>query len=117
MAYLNNKAQALIELAVFGAVLLGALGFLLTYGMSSNYSDSLNMQAFRHALQKAYDARRTYYNSQVIVMDYKAPPQAQGANIIPSFSPSIASSSAVLSNDLMMEWDDEDYGKDRKSVV
>lgn len=110
MAYLNNKAQALSELAVFGTVLLGVLGFLLTYGMNSNYSDNMNMQAFRHALQKAYDARRTYYNSQVIVMDYKAPPQAQGVNAITSFSPVIASSSALLSNDLMSEWDEEDYG-------
>lgn len=111
MAYLNNKAQALSELAVFGTVLLGVLGFLLTYGMNSNYSDKLNMQSFRYALQKAYQAKGTYYNAQVLVMDYKAPPQAQGANAIPSFSPFIASSSAVLSNDLMMEWDDADYDK------
>lgn len=110
MAYLNNKAQALSELAVFGTVLLGVLGFLLTYGMNSNYSDNMNMQSFRYALQKAYQAKGTYYNAQVLVMDYKAPPQAQGANAIPSFSPVIASSSALLSNDLMSEWDEEDYG-------
>lgn len=111
MAYLNNKAQALSELAVFGAVILGVVGFLLSYGMNSNYSDNLNMQTFRYALQKAYEAKDTYFNAQVIVMDYKSIPQPQGANVVPSFNPLMASSSAILSNSLLMEMKDEnDYG-------
>ncbi|TAN61404.1 hypothetical protein EPN16_03220 [bacterium] len=108
MAYLNNRAQALSELAVFGAVILGVVGFLLSYGMNANYSDNLNMQTFRYGLQKAYEAKDTYFNAQVIVMDYKSIPQPQGGNVVPSFNPLMASSSALLSNSLFMEMKDED---------
>ena len=51
--------QALLELAVFGALALAALGFLIRVGMSMNYDQEVRMAAFRRALAAAHEDNGT----------------------------------------------------------
>ncbi len=46
----NHKAQSLLELAVFGAMLITLLGVLITYGLKNKYQQQIMQQAFRKAL-------------------------------------------------------------------
>lgn len=47
------KGQALLELAVFGGLLVFLLGVLLNYGLNYNFNQQAQMQAFRNALTDA----------------------------------------------------------------
>jgi hypothetical protein len=46
----NKKGQAILELAIFGAILLTLLGVLISYGLRYNYQQRATQQAFRRAL-------------------------------------------------------------------
>lgn len=46
----GRKGQALVELAIFGAVMLGALSFLIRVGMAWNFEQDIRMSSFRRAL-------------------------------------------------------------------
>ncbi|MBI2495483.1 MAG: hypothetical protein HYY59_02095 [Candidatus Omnitrophica bacterium] len=48
-----SRGQALVELAVFGSVLLLLLGVLLNYGLNAEYNQQAMMEAFRRALSLA----------------------------------------------------------------
>lgn len=47
---LHRKAQALLELMVFGAIVIMLLGLLINYGLRYNYQQQAMQQAFRKAL-------------------------------------------------------------------
>lgn len=49
----GRAGQAILELAIFGAVALAALGFLLKMGMKMNHDQEVRMAAFRRALAAA----------------------------------------------------------------
>lgn len=49
----RRSGQALVELAVFGAIALAALGFLIRVGMRMNYDQEIRMAAFRRSLAAA----------------------------------------------------------------
>jgi len=51
----NKKAQAMIEMAILGPLLLVALGIVATYVAKLNNDHWVLMQAFRNALAKAHD--------------------------------------------------------------
>ena len=51
---INQKAQALVELATFGTVLLFCLALLVHFGLHMNYQQNVQMQAFRKGLKMAY---------------------------------------------------------------
>ena len=51
----RRKSQASAETAIFGSLLIFALGVLISYGQSLNQQHSLRMEAFRKALKKAHD--------------------------------------------------------------
>ncbi len=55
--FLNKKrtAQALVEMAVLGPLLLVALGILVTYIVKLNDDQYMLMEAFRSALKQAHD--------------------------------------------------------------
>lgn len=59
----TRRGQALIELAVFGAVALAALGFLIRMGMKMGQDQEIRMAAFRRALAAGYadNAQATAY--------------------------------------------------------
>lgn len=51
---INQKAQALVELATFGSLLLFCLALLLHFGLQMNYQQNIQMQTFRKGLKMAY---------------------------------------------------------------
>jgi hypothetical protein len=53
LAFRNKKAQALVELAMFGTVLLFCLTLLLRYGMNAAQQQNMTMQSFRKAFVRA----------------------------------------------------------------
>ncbi|MBN2097055.1 MAG: hypothetical protein JW714_01100 [Candidatus Omnitrophica bacterium] len=55
MMYLlsNKKGQSLAELATFGVILISVFGILLNYGMTANYQQRVNMEAYRKAHVRA----------------------------------------------------------------
>lgn len=50
---LGEGGQALVELAIFGTVLLFCLTLLLRYGMNANYQQRVSQQTFRKAFVRA----------------------------------------------------------------
>lgn len=48
-----KRAQALVEFAIFGTVLLFVLAFMLRYGMGAVYKQSSIMRGFRHGFVRA----------------------------------------------------------------
>jgi hypothetical protein len=50
---LGHKGQSLVEVAVFGSLLLMVLGLLLSSGLEYNYKQEVKMEAFRRAMQMA----------------------------------------------------------------
>jgi hypothetical protein len=52
---ISRKGQATTELAIFGTLILVCFAVLLSYAQNMNERQTLQMQAFRKALQKAYD--------------------------------------------------------------
>ena len=53
MRYRNKKGQAIVELALFGSLILMGFGALLSYMQRSNEQQYVQMEAFRRALEKA----------------------------------------------------------------
>lgn len=51
---INQKAQAILELATFGSVVLFCLALLIHFGLQMNYQQNVQMQAFRKGLKLAY---------------------------------------------------------------
>ncbi len=49
----NRRGQALIELAIFGAIVITVLGFMLNYGLNADYNQYAMMKAQRRALAAA----------------------------------------------------------------
>lgn len=47
---LTDRGQALLELAIFGSLLLLLLGALLNYGLNAEYNQQVMMESFRKAL-------------------------------------------------------------------
>lgn len=52
-ALVNERGQALLELATLGIVAIAALGFLIRVGMQANFDQEVRMGAFRRALAAA----------------------------------------------------------------
>jgi len=49
----SRKGQALLELAIFGSLILMVLGALINYGLSEDFNQQITMEAFRDALASA----------------------------------------------------------------
>jgi|GEM_PF-4891372 len=74
---INKKAQALIELAFFGSILLLCLSMLLRYGMQANYQQNIQMQAFRKAMKAAYYKSGPAANISLTMVKDKSIPDPQ----------------------------------------
>jgi hypothetical protein len=74
---INQKAQALIELAFFGTILMLCLAMLLRYGMQANYQQNLQMQAFRKAMKAAYYKTGPASNITLAMVKDKSIPDPQ----------------------------------------
>lgn len=49
----NKKGQAMIEMAIFGTLILFVFGMLISYAQRMNEQQYIQMEAFRRALEKA----------------------------------------------------------------
>jgi hypothetical protein len=52
-----QKGQALLELAIFGSLVLLVLGVLVNYGLNADFTQQAVMRSFRQALKTAKDAQ------------------------------------------------------------
>jgi hypothetical protein len=57
----NSRAQSLLELSLFGVVILSLLSLVLLYGMGDNFRQTAEQRAFRKALAKAGGIGPTSY--------------------------------------------------------
>ena len=72
----NRHGQALLELAIFGGLMIVVLGSLVSYGLNADYTQQAMMQAFRQALGTAANATNNgapISASHVIVNDRHIP--------------------------------------------
>lgn len=51
---INNQAQAAVEMAIFGSLILICLSALITYGQRLDAQQQVKMEAFRLAMQKSW---------------------------------------------------------------
>lgn len=67
----SRKAQSMTELAVFGALLIVGLAYLLRYGIQYNEQQRLKMETFRRAMGEAYQKGES--PAIVAVKDFSLP--------------------------------------------
>lgn len=95
--YFNCKAQALLELAIFGTLLVMLLGVLINYGLRYNFQHQAMQETFREVL--AASKAKNDYATYAVIKDKHIPdptdPFATG-----SFVPISDSESVVWSNEL-----------------
>jgi len=90
--------QALVEVAVFGAIFLMIIGAMITYGLRFDYNQRAQQQAFRRALKIASD--RTTGGGSYMLLEDKYIPDPTDPFGIGSSMPVSASASIVRDNRL-----------------
>lgn len=55
MSATSERGQALVELAIFGSLILLVMGLLISYGMNADFAQKASMDSFRRALGIASD--------------------------------------------------------------
>jgi len=100
MAYFNNKAQSLTELATFGSVLLLALSFFISYGMRLNYQQDIQMRAFRAALAEASNVTRPDASASVVLVDDRHVPDPRDMFGVGNITPVIGQAEVTWGNTL-----------------
>ena len=70
-----QHGQALVELSIFGGILLMLLGVLVSSGLNADFNQSATMDAFRRALKATQDSGKSgpVANSFVVVQDRHIP--------------------------------------------
>lgn len=101
---IGKKAQALVELAVFGSIVLMLLGVLISYGLRYEHQQKTTQQAFRRALKSASDANASADDTPILVehlvvndMHVPDPSNTFGIGLTSS---SVASTSVTRNNKL-----------------
>ena len=70
----NVKAQSMTELAVFGALLIVGLSYLIRYGIQYNEQQRLKMETFRQAMNESYSKNQGGDSpAMVTVKDFSLP--------------------------------------------
>ncbi len=87
-----SKSQALLELGVFGSLLIMLLGVLVSYGLRYNFQQETTMNAFRRALAAAYNTPNDDYPYSVSIVerDYRHIPDPSNPFGVGGISPSVA---------------------------
>lgn len=96
----NNKAQSILELAIFGSIIIFLLSVLIQYGLSLNYQQHLSMQTFRKALQIAAGRSTTSPQVSLTVVKDAAMPEPSNPFGVTETSPVIAGANVVISRDI-----------------
>ena len=93
------KAQALAELAVFGSLMILALGSLISYGLRYNQQQKLSQEAFRESLkivsETDEDGNVKYPRASYTIIEDKSMPDPLNPFAEGSVSPISASSSVT----------------------
>lgn len=100
----NKKAQSILELAIFGSIVLFVFSILLTYGMNLNYRQHLNLQSFREALRQSKSSVDSPSKSLTVIKD-KPVPNPTNPFGVGETMPIISQANAVWSRYLMYELD------------
>ena len=83
----GHAGQAMVEMAIFGAVGIAALAFLINVGMRLNYDQEIRMAAFRQALAAAHADNGTDQDAPGTVFHYilqrQAPNPGDGMMLLP----------------------------------
>jgi hypothetical protein len=111
----KKKAQALIELAVFGSIFLMIVGAMLSYGLRYNFMQQANQLAFRRAMKIASDPGRGS-GSYTLMMD-KHIPNPTDPFAIGSTLPAMASASVIRTGQLDAQPQRPDLKDDLPSTV
>ena len=99
---LIKRGQAILELAIFGSLLIMLLGILLNYGLRYNAQQQVTQHAFRKALVKAYDAPypgKPISTTEVMVNDLHIPDPGHAFGL-GSVTP-VSSSASLIRNPKM----------------
>lgn len=100
----KSKGQAMVELAIFGSILIFAFAMLVRYGMGQNYSQRLQMDAFRRAVAANTNDIHSYGNSVSYTLIEDLPtPDPRDKFGFPGRFPKIATSGVTRSNGLYRE--------------
>lgn len=102
----NSLGQSILELAIFGSILLFVLGLLINYGLNLNYIQNLRMQTFRRALALAKERSASSRQVQLTVIKDLYLPNPSDKFGISESSPYTAGTSAVWSRYLYAEYED-----------
>lgn len=99
--------QALLELALFGAILIMLLGVMVSYGLRYNYQQKTMMDAFRKSLNESTVYERGGQASVTVVSDEHIPDPANPF-AVGSVSPFTSSASVVRSYKMQESADTEE---------
>jgi len=70
---MKKKAQALVELAIFGSIILMLLGVILSYGLRYSFQQRAHMHSFRKALEKTKNRELGGYGNYIFLEDRHIP--------------------------------------------
>jgi hypothetical protein len=113
----NNRAQSILELAIFGSIVLFLFGILIQYGMSLNYQQHLSMQTFRKALGIAKSRGSTSPNVTLTVVKDLPMPSPSNPFAIGETSPIVAQASGVWSRDVSSALDITESERPRTDIM
>lgn len=105
---LHSKGQAILELAIFGGILIMLLGVLINYGLRYNYQQQVMQQAFRKALASAARSMSpgTPTSVQHVLIRERHIPDPSDAFGFGSILPSSSGSSSPIRNYMMEQTPD-----------
>lgn len=105
LTVINRKAQSLLELSLYGVVVLSLLGVVLSYGMRYNFRQSADQRSFRKAMAKSADhmGSKTY-----VLMHDRSLPNPQDPFGTGQASPFVSSATITRDYRLLTKWDSGD---------
>ncbi len=103
----TNKAQALLELAVLSAILIFAIGALVSIGISYNRNQELSMRAHRNAMAMAYNPVFREHTRQINMTMVEDQPTVEttGSSRQKALVPYMSSAGGVWSNKIYYDYE------------
>lgn len=95
---LSKNGQALVEMAVFGSILLFCLAMLIQYGLSANCQQQVQMEAFRKTQRLAFNKDGLGASTSLVVVKDKSIPDPRDQWGFAERQPIVGSGSGVSWN-------------------
>jgi len=96
----KQNAQALVEVAIIGTILLFCMLILVREGMQANFQQSLLMRTYRDAISEAYHNRANEKTYSALIIEDKHIPDPQNPFGIGQIRPFHVNTSAAFTRDL-----------------